>query len=546
MYLTRNFSKCCAGDGEARSSQELVDLLDVPVEVELRFTVFPRIHDDYGSAVLRFAWLVDRRTRERALVCASIEMVPREIPPPPTGDERWLELSRRHFLYARDVVLSGERALEWYRDCRAGKAVRPLADGSVPPASSPGVHLFQIPQMVAEPDTTLLVTNQRVPFSADRQESPRVQHLMPSDSSLRERWTTEEEGRAKAWLRKETYFDFDLFPEYLGSATMLAPNPLFRSLLLRLDDSISDDAVTVVLEPRRGADLRGLELVVEDERPTGLRSFAARLEGPILTMRFGDRPRVVRERVICPERGLLFEGGPSVFDLGLDMRVGLGGNRRRVRVPPAAHADAEVYEVPLTAMATRTRVPGRAPPLAVVLLDAGVRRRRENARAKTEQLWFRDQARDAVLELRKLVGRASFRVEVFDPYFVARDLNNVVLATTDPDVHVRILASARALGRRGAGDDLAVALQEARQAEGANRTEVRVLSRNPALHDRFLRIDDDLWALGSSLGRFGLRGTLLMRVAVPDPFTADLELLWQSAPAFEDWLTEHRARTMER
>ena len=73
-----------------------------------------------------------------------------------------------------------------------------------------------------------------------------------------------------------------------------------------------------------------------------------------------------------------------------------------------------------------------------------------------------------------------------------------------------------------------------------NPLTVRIMRGTPALHDRFLRIDDELWMLGSSLNSFGGRGTMLLRVPDPEPVLNDLEQIWANSQDFAEWLSERR------
>lgn len=90
---------------------------------------FASLDDDYESAVLHLAWAIDRSTNARILLCAGLEFVPVEIPPPEVGGERFEKLSKRYFLYARDLVLSARRALRWFEDTERGDCLRPEESG---------------------------------------------------------------------------------------------------------------------------------------------------------------------------------------------------------------------------------------------------------------------------------------------------------------------------------------------------------------------------------------------------------------------------------
>lgn len=88
------------------------------------------LDEDYGDAVVRLSWAVDRQSRKRLLLCAAVELLPREIPPPVSRPERTITASSRFRLYARDIVVSARRGLTWFEDSTRGIAVRPNDNGS--------------------------------------------------------------------------------------------------------------------------------------------------------------------------------------------------------------------------------------------------------------------------------------------------------------------------------------------------------------------------------------------------------------------------------
>lgn len=500
------------------------------------------LDEDYGDAVLHLAWAVDRKTKDRVLLSASVELLPTEVPLPILSGERHTTISSRFFLYACEVAVSARRAFEWFAAAEEGRALRPIDERSFPD-DTPDAKRFVLRPLDREPPgAALLTTTWKVPFSPNWQTSPRVRHLVPRTSPI-SAWTEEERAAALSWMNDELHVDLRTFPEYVGAIHLVAPNPLFREVLVRhKQDAEGRSSLFVALTPRAGRSPSGLFLIVEEERAVGIGHLACvPIEAGLVEVALPHFPGMIRERVVDPERGLLYDGAFGVFGLGFDLNVGLRSSVRRV--DPGGGSAA--YDVLLVGgFKTGTRVDGKAADQFAErrLAQAKVERKRR-ARGASEQRWFREAASDAVKALRALVGEANGEVFVCDPYFEEGDLLKVILAIEDPQTTVRILASARHLKQdAGAvGEKLEEALAEVRAVPPANPIEVRVMrGKNPPVHDRFLCVGDATWMLGASLNHFGDRGTLMVLVPDPDPVRNDLEEIWRESPSLSTWLTESR------
>ena len=505
------------------------------------------IEDDYGAAIIRLAWAVDRRTGNRILLCAAVELVPREVPPPDTSSETCTEVSARFFVYARHITVTVRRALAWFEDAAMGTALRPSSDGTLPPCVTADAPTFGLAPLEREPPgAAMLIPTTCVPFAADWQHSARVRQLVPDAGPL-DAWTNEERARATAWLKEECHLDFEVLPEFAGSIHLIAPNPLFRESFLRYEvDEHGRHQLLFAVKPRAGQSAAGLELIIEEQRATGAGVLArVTLDGPIVRVELPHRPSNVRERVIDPQRGLLlfdehfrFLGGVSFA-----MNVELVSMVRRVE--PSTPADT--YEVPLVGSLRTSSLIGQVKEArGVARLHGAAVDRDRRARGAKEQRWFRDRTKDAVEELRALVGPAKGSVFLCDPYFGGEDLLRVVAAIRDPATVVEVLASAMHLKRPrlagNEGEHLARRMEELRAAHPANEIEVRVMAGHTStIHDRFLMAGEKLWMLGASINGFGNRGTLMVTVPDPKPVTEDLRLIWDSSPTLTDWLVKRRA-----
>ncbi len=556
------------------------------------------LDEDYGAAVVRLTWAVTRRNAvdltpgDRLLLCAAVELVPAEIPPPVVGGERCAEISKRFFLFAQDVLVSARQGLEWFSLAAAGTALRPLKDGSLPLPLADGSPRFVVSPLDEEPPSPALAAATKiVPFVASWHGTARVRHLIARDNPIAH-FTAEERAGAAAWLRGEVHVDLDEFDEYWGSVHLIAPNPVFRSVRARHVRDGEHSELVIAIIPRAGRRLAGLQLLVEEERATGWGVVtSAAITSPVTRLPLPEVLGGVRERILDPARGTLHDSGFGIFNPSFSFTGNLVTQFRRVQAGPE-----DQYEVPLVGShKVGGEVNSGAPrPRAVSLYTSSTRRiRRANGRAS--QKWFRDQERDGVQALRAAIKTVKSSVLLVDPYFGGDDVRRIILAIPEPAIAVRVLTSElhlrrlrgnpeddsaptpahppgvrRVVGRCAAaartgwrvavrgvkaalreewgsaqpedrsqseGAYLTRCIAEAEAAPYSNPITVHVMpGRQPAVHDRFLCDPGRLWMLGSSINAFGRRGTLMIAVPDPDPVVDDLERVWDDSVSLEKWL----------
>jgi hypothetical protein len=503
---------------------------------------FASLDRDYGHGIVRVAWLVDRRTRERLLLCGGVELVPHEIPMFEPGDERYATLSSGYFIYARNVVVSARRALRWFEDAADGRCVRPTSSTSF---SEPAdAALFSSTTFLSEPQGPGLISPTcRVPFVADWHGTPRVRHLIAVESQIPRRLSEAERAGAATWLVDQVHFDFERFPEFWGAVHLIAANPVLRSVDVRLDhDDRGRSSLVVLVVPRVNASLEGLLLIVEEKRPTGLGMLCCvPLNGAVTRVMLSGHPQLLRERIVDPTRGVVYDSPFGMFGLGFQTTFHLSTTER---VVAATRPDEDAYRVSLLGDPTITRVEGRGQSAGARVLHQAAAARALRDQSAGHQRWFREREPDAVRALREIVAGLATSTLICDPYFGGDDLHRVVLAIANPRVTVRILASAMHLrrktgsdGARMEGEHLRARLSEAMHAQPSNPIEIRVMrGKKPPIHDRFIYADTRLWQLGSSINRFGSRGTGIVAVGDPAEFVEDVERVWSESSTLHQWL----------
>jgi hypothetical protein len=165
-----------------------------------------------------------------------------------------------------------------------------------------------------------------------------------------------------------------------------------------------------------------------------------------------------------------------------------------------------------------------------------------------------------------LVAGARRRVIFVDPDFGVRELQNYALRVMRDGVEVTILTGARHMRHARPDDGAEEALTEeqttssappgvlllaqlrhvqGRLGPGAPKVLVMPGSRKPVFHDRFLVIDDVVWASGPSFNELGERIGLISRVHEPRIVIAAIERALDRSKLLADWITQAALRELK-
>ncbi|WP_437527289.1 VPA1262 family N-terminal domain-containing protein [Sorangium sp. So ce726] len=527
------------------------------------------LESDYSHAVVHLAWDLHKRTKERVLLFGLVELLPAEVPPPADDGEQVRELRKsERRVYVRHTVMPAGRALEWYLRCRRGDAVLPTDDGTLPAPGDEQARRLRLLDLGEEPPWPSLALaveqQQEAPFVPTWHGQPRMHHMIPLiDLDLKTLWPRENECRnAVEFLSERLHFDLDDYPEFWGSVHLLAPNPLFRKMEGRRLPTSTEHIGQMLyrLHPRAGKDLTGLELAIDEQRASGECSTTrVTLEGPLIRVKFRHKIGRFREGIRDPLRGLLHTRHTVVL-AGLTGRLSIGENRKRVvPVPATPRRAADDYEVATRRTEGRIIKVGstREPhvPIAESRIWAAQRAHKaQDAARDLRERWFDDDVQEATEILRSLLNEARREVLIVDPYFARPELVRFALAVGQIDVPVSILTSAKGLqaidtssSDTEQGDALHAELQNLAAQKEINTFNIRVMpGKRPAIHDRFLLVDDRIWLLGSSFNEFASRGTMFVSLSHPELLRDKLHQAWSNAEELAPWLRErHASRTVK-
>jgi len=201
--------------------------------------------------------------------------------------------------------------------------------------------------------------------------------------------------------------------------------------------------------------------------------------------------------------------------------------------------------------------------------EAAYRRRQAFEATHYEQTWLEAGEREAALQfVRSRLRRAREKVLIADPYLGFRQIKQFMFAIPTAGVTVTLLTSRLAFESRHAEDAELIA-DSASQEAGKPTSRLEELARldafrkevaelrahtsgdirvfvlpgtSPALHDRFLSVDDALWFFGGSFNGLGERASLAIRLPQVDGILSKLQTMIGDSRTLDDHI-ELRAVT---
>lgn len=512
-------------------------------------TVIMTLESDYASAVVRLA--IRRDDSRLRLIFAVVELLPNEMPQQPTLAPEGIALSasKHEWCYVRQVSMSVEGAIAWYRKAIAGRLITPVDPETPVPGDGQPVETAGLAD---DPPWPNFLVRSDPPFLADWHGVPRIHQLVAigQPPAALEEVTTH--PKVAPWLRNRLFFDLAAHPEWLGGMALIAPNPLARRIERRRVPPASGtpERTLVRVYPRTGADLRTLQVVTWERRGVGHALWTTHpLVEPWCVI---DHPYEIREEglaVVCTERGLLHWEEPASYVKQISLGLSMITARRAVTLAAGQGRAAETYVA--YEMTDETVVVGQTP-----TVDTGAQRlnalreqaRRRDSAEQLGQKWFHGNEQEARDFVRGLIGRARQRILVVDPYFAVRELFNFIPATTRVTVRIEVLTSAEVLRQpvaedsaEEAGERLLTHLDTIAPTFHIAIPDVRVMAGRGAIHDRFLVIDGDVWFSGNSLNSIGERAGMLIRLPDPVPVISNLEAEFSTAAPLRQWVEQRVA-----
>ena len=543
---------------------------------------WPKIAADYHGAFVRLATM--RAAKKQYLIFGYVELFPRDIPLPESfsaADRPWAVPGFRRgitlVVSARAMPVAD--ALAWYGEAARGRVTIP---GTRPPID------LTAPPFGVEPALGRFSVGEDVPFAPRWHSGPRIHRLVPMKDPDEAVQKLGSSAFAREWLAINAGFDPFPFEEWLGSISLLAPDPLLVGVGHFTQGRGADGSERIVLQAHRRryagypeAEADVLRLVLLQRRPAGWTEVLPTSfddEGFAIT----DYPEPVSESgfaISCPTRGLLRMVPPTLWMGQISVEIGHVNAVLDVEVPAGGRRKpASRYKTNRVVDASRVQVGEALPPSGAIRIVELQEARQDRIRVETApQRLFgahesdkEDLTEEELKALRAeaeayvagLVAGAQRRVVFVDPDFGLREMQNYALRPMRDRVGIKILTSAprmRAVPRPGdSGTEPTAELQEtaaspiahgvyllrqlrhlqSKLGHGAPEVFVMPWSGKPLFHDRFVVIDDIVWASGPSFNELGERIGLISRVHEPRSVIAAIERALLRSQSLADWIDE--------
>lgn len=498
---------------------------------------------DYNHAVVQVACLLDDKTAY--LIFASAELLPTELEKPPEEPSRYLRVKRfgdRARVYFHRFIVSAEEALSWYERCR---------NGTVTLLGNQAEWTLQCGELYQEPPWPSVIVGHQIPVFGDVSSQSRTHHLFPQATPPELERLFEVQPDARQWISDRLLIDLLRYPELSGSVHLLLPNPVLRSVHVTLHSAKDgSEGSQIHLIARQGKSVHGLEVTLTEHRPTGIcavHRVTAQL--PYFVIPHDARTEQVELIISCPERGILDWQQPFGFIREVNISGSLVGSTKRVIVP-GKNGEADYYDVPIKTQAWSS-TQGEA------VLAGGIPtrlrsnefdRQRADEAERLGQKWFHGNRSEATTFIRDLIGKAHKRVWIVDPYFATTEFFSFALATTYDDIDTVILTGGEELKKQDQIDASSeageVLLRQLESKKELSHIKVRVMTGTPAVHDRFLVIDDHVWLTGNSLNSIGERAGMM--ISLPEPSVVvdklnDVIHNAQRTKTLSDWVANRKA-----
>ena len=534
---------------------------------------------DYDGALVRLATM--RAANKQYLLFGYVELFPRDIPVPESfsaGERPWAVPNSGGdvTLAVSALQMSVVEALAWYEEVARGRLTIP---GTTPPVE------LVAPSLGVEPSLGRFSVGEDVPFAAQWHGGPRIHRLVPMDPPAEAVQNLGSSTAAREWLAANAGLDPFDYEEWLASLSLLAPDPLLTRVSYFTLESNPNGSERVVLQSHRrryehypDADADALNLVLLQRRSSGWTEILPTSFDPD-GFAIKDYPEPVSETgyaISCPVRGLLRMVPSASFVRQIGVGIGVVNAVLNVEVPSGGRRKpAARYQTNRVIEAGGVHV-GDALPLsgALRIIELQEARKDRIRRQSAPQRLFGsyesdkdDLTGDDLVRMRgeaeayvaNLVAVAQRRVIFVDPDFGVREFQNYALRVMRDGVAVKILTGARHMRKALQGDDITDAsaaeqtapsappgvlllrqLQHVHGKLGRGAPEVFVMpgSRKPIFHDRFLVIDDVVWASGPSFNELGERIGIISQVHEPRNVIAAVERALDRAKPLAEWVTE--------
>jgi hypothetical protein len=509
----------------------------------------------FECAVVRLVSMPLAKDRPGQLFFASVSLLARGRQRPATSDrvERTPVGSTKKRLYFRRTVLTVEAALSWYRglDTDAG-SVTPVPELEAEQKKELDGIPLAIPKLVDRPAWPRLGLSlgRDLMVTADELAEP-CPFLGSTASRIHRRFASVggfeevlEDANCVRMLRQWVHVDLRQYPEYVGSAVLVVPDPFVRridSFYVSNQSGGEDEVVRIV--PRSPGGLQNLSLTLFERQAHLLTRFERRDVPPDGMIVVPSNESVGATGFVLGHEvyGPLQASAATHYLRAVGLNLNVEETAAVIAVSASDSPNSADTSYQSTAITSRqTVVAGRssAQSVDVRIEEAAFRRQQAFEASHYEQTWLEARDREGALNfVRSRIHRAQETLLVADPYLGFRQIRQFMFAISHPGVTVTLLTSRLAFESQYAehaestpGRSLGAGVPASRAEEFARfdelRKEVESLKKHtkgdirvwvlpgdsPELHDRFLAVDKNVWFFGGSFNALGDRASLVVRM----------------------------------
>lgn len=314
--------------------------------------------------------------------------------------------------------------------------------------------------------------------------------------------------------------DLTLYPEHLGNIYFVQYNPYFRAVDFSGSNNPNGLFATFRFRPGYTANLI-MRIANKNKAGFYLDETTAKIDSShseyFIPMK--AEPDVIDIKVFDEKGALIYYQNDMSFIRQININMNIksadisiatqskSGNKEE-KVEKFISNDIVIGETPKTSAALDEKISEDAyrtleKRLEFILFDGNKEKKEENV-TKAKSI------------VREILKKAQRRCYICDPYFNLQNMIDFVFTMPQLHVDVKVLACQEFLAKNAAkakiaAKDLDNAIELYNKRVGCT-IQMRLLSGQSPLHDRFIICDDSVWLLGSSFNEFGNRATTIVKV----------------------------------
>lgn len=510
--------------------------------------------ESYQWAVIRLVSYQKQKGVAGSLLFATVTLLSPDRPPPTKmfGCERHKIGSSEINIFFRRVVLNASDAVSWYRSLGEGneRSPRPSRLGDLEAAwdgipisvsqviDSPIWPHFGLPigegifaQFGGRSNPAPFIGSVPARVHCRLGVADGYQDFLENDNSI-------------AWVFRRMHIDLRLYPEYLGGASLVVPDPIIKQIDNFLLPAVHDKSERIFYRfiPRINQSLKYLTITTFDEQRHLLTSFKSQQipEDGILEIEKGSTEDTHGYVITHKSHGVLIYSPPTGFVRKIVVNANVLSNKKiKVVAPLSDSVDSghiEYDAISYSSSSMNVVDEDLAEDAITKTASAVSKREMTMAGLRFGQRWIaKGQRAEAMSFIHNELREARKRIIIADPYLGALQLGQFLYAVNGLSVSVKLITSPNAFKRKkGEGfpeNKFRDSLEKLK--EEVNVDAQTFIIESSLLHDRFLVVDEKVWFLGNSLNSLGEKSSLVVRLPNPDEVIEKLNAFIEGAKSLQ-------------